>query len=339
VAIEAELSQAAPAGVDFAAPGWLSNPHLQSVVPSLPFLRPFVERRARPLIDAARPVLIDCGEGVRLLGLHTSRESLGLGPARRMAVLLHGWEGSSNAMYVLGLGQYLLGRGFDVIRLNLRDHGDSHALNREIFHSCRIDEVVGAVRRLQELHPDRGLNLVGFSLGGNFFLRVGARARAAGIDVERIVAICPVIDPRHTLAVLEQGFPLYRAYFVQKWRRSLRKKQQAWPDYDFSEVYPLGTLTGMTDHLVTRYGGFPDLDTYLRGYAVTGEALAPLSVPTRIISSADDPIIPVEDLDRLARPPGLTITQTRHGGHCGFYAGRGGAKWLAQEIARTLGPA
>lgn len=339
MAIEAGLSEAALVGPDFSAPGWLSNPHLQSVVPSLPFLRPMVERRARALIEAARPLLIDCGDGVRLLGLHTRRASLGLAPARRMAVLLHGWEGSASAMYVLGLGQHLLSRGFDVLRLNLRDHGDSHALNRDIFHSCRIAEVVGAVRRLQELQPGLGLNLVGFSLGGNFFLRVGARARAAGIDLERIVAICPVLDPRHTLQRLEHGFPLYRAYFVQKWRRSLRKKQQAWPDYDFTEVYRLGTLTEMTDHLVTRYGGFPDLDTYLRGYAVTGEALATLSVPTRIIAASDDPIIPVEDLERLARPDGLLVTRTRHGGHCGFHSGRDGASWLAGEIVRTLGPA
>ena len=34
---------------------------------------------------------------------------------------------------------------YDVARLNLRDHGDSHHLNDEIFHSCRIAEVVGAV--------------------------------------------------------------------------------------------------------------------------------------------------------------------------------------------------
>ena len=35
-------------------------------------------------------------------------------------------------------------QGFDVFRLNLRDHGTSHHLNPELFHSNRISEVVGA---------------------------------------------------------------------------------------------------------------------------------------------------------------------------------------------------
>ena len=54
------------------------------------------------------------------------------------------------------------------------------------------------------------MNLAGFSLGGNFFLRVAARARDAGIELERVVAVCPVLDPEHTLVRLESGWALYR---------------------------------------------------------------------------------------------------------------------------------
>ena len=45
-----------------------------------------------------------------------------------------------------------------MVRLNLRDHGDSHHLNPGIFHSCRIAEVVGAVQRLQALYADATLD-------------------------------------------------------------------------------------------------------------------------------------------------------------------------------------
>ena len=91
-----------------------------------------------------------------------------------------------------------------MLRLNFRDHGGTHALNRELFHSCRLPEVVGAVARVQALFPEHRLLLAGFSLGGNFCLRVGARARAAGIRIARIVAVCPVLDPATTLVALEQ---------------------------------------------------------------------------------------------------------------------------------------
>jgi len=324
-------------GREFSPPSWLSNPHVQSVFPSLPFRRPGVAWRCRRLVAASQPVLLDCGQGVRLLAHHSTQDRAGRPAASRVAVLLHGWEGSSESLYVLSLGQHLLDRGFDVVRLNLRDHGGSHHLNPEIFHSCRIQEVIGAVKRIQELNPGLGLNLVGFSLGGNFFLRVAARARAAGLTLEQVVAVCPVVDPEHTLRRLESGWPVYRRYFVWKWHNSLRQKQAAWPAlYDLTEVQALDTLTGMTDHLVCTYGGYPSLEEYLRGYAVTGDALATICHPTRIITAVDDPIIPVLDFERIARPPALAVTRTALGGHCGYFDARGGGTWIEREVYATL---
>jgi predicted alpha/beta-fold hydrolase len=289
------------------------------------------------LLKASRAEVVDCGEGVRLLAHRATQEALGREPARRIAILLHGWEGSADSLYLLSLASLLLEHGFEVVRLNLRDHGDSHHLNEGIFHSCRIAEVVGAVQRLQVLNPGRRLNLVGFSLGGNFFLRVAARARAAGLDLERVVSVCPVLDPERTLLQLERGWALYRRYFVWKWRRSLRKKQAAWPQhYDLGEVLALDNLTDMTDLLARRYGGYPSLGDYLRGYAIVGDALAGIVGRTRIIAAADDPIIPADDLARLAQPPSLTITRTSCGGHCGFYEGRAGNTWIEREVCATL---
>ena len=324
-------------GAEFRPPAWLSNCHVQSVFPSLPFRRPGVERRCRTLIRSSQPLLLDCGDGVRLLAHHATQERIGRPPASRVAVLLHGWEGSAESLYILSLAQFLLDRGFDVVRLNLRDHGESHHLNRDIFHSCRIAEVVGAVKRTQELNPGRGVNLAGFSLGGNFFLRVAARARDAGIELERVVAVCPVLDPEHTLVRLESGWALYRQYFVWKWHRSLKKKQAAWPQfYDLSEIQALDNLTDMTDQLVRTYGGYRSLQEYLRGYAVVGETLHSIVHRTRIIAAFDDPIIPAEDLERIARPGQLTVTRTSLGGHCGYYDARRGGTWIEREIYATL---
>lgn len=329
----------------FAPPRRLRHPHLQSIYPSLPLRRRAVERRCAPLLRASRDVLVDCGEGVRLLAHVSTQEAFGRPAATQLAVLLHGWEGSARSLYVLSLGQVLLDAGYDVVRLNLRDHGDSHHLNEEIFHSCRIAEVVGAVRSLQLMNPGKRLCLAGFSLGGNFVLRVGVHAAQGGIDIARIVAICPVLDPEHTLQRLESGWALYREYFIWKWRRSLRKKQRAWPNAygSLGEILRLGNLTEMTDRLAVAYGGFPTLQHYLRGYALVGPVLAALAqspnLKARIIAAADDPIIPASDLERIARPPNLEVTLCPFGGHCGFYDGRTGPSWLEREVIRSLAAA
>jgi predicted alpha/beta-fold hydrolase len=322
---------------DFLPPAWIANRHLQSVLPSLPFRRPAVVRRAAAVVAASAPLVLDCGDGVRLLGLHSAPPAAESAAPRRLAALLHGWEGSADSLYVLSLAQLLFGRGFDVVRLNLRDHGETHALNRELFHSCRLPEVVGAVARLQALFPRHRLSLAGFSLGGNFCLRVGARAREAGLRIARIVAVCPVLEPATTLDALERGPAIYHRYFIHKWQRSLRLKQAAWPgEYEFGDMLGDGSLRRMTERMVLQYTDFPDLAAYLSGYAITGGVLETLEAPARLVTSADDPMILAGDLDRLARPRSLEITVTERGGHCGFMDALGGPSWIDRRIALEL---
>ena len=299
-------------------PRWpLRNGHLQTMLGNLPPVPWLIRRRAAALRAAAAELLLDCGAGVRLQAF-VSRAPAAQAAARPMAVLLHGWEGSAESGYVLSLGALLFGHGFDVLRLNLRDHGDTHHLNRGIFHSCRLPEVVGAARAIAGRFPGVPLYLAGFSLGGNFLLRVAADAGAPH-TLAGVVAISPVLDPAATLDALEHGPPLYRRYFVRRWSTSLRRKQRAWPGaHDFDDMLRLGDLRGMTAGLVRRYTDFPSLAHYLEGYAITGGRLASLRVAASALFAEDDPIIPVGDLERLRPAARLKIVRARHGGHCGF---------------------
>lgn len=323
-------------GADFAPPVWLRHYHLQSILPTSRVRRPWVLRHARTLLASSKPEILDCGEGVRLAGFHARQENAGRPAARRLVLLLHGWEGHAQSLYMLALGSRLFERGYDVFRLNFRDHGGSHGLNAGLFHSCRIDEVVGAAARLQALHPQQ-LIVGGFSLGGNFALRVAARATAAGITLERAFAICPVLSPHATLERLEHGWFIYRQYFITKWRRSLHLKQRSFPDlYDLKDILGLRTLTDMTDQMVRRYSEYPDLNTYLDGYALTGETLANLTVPSHVLLAEDDPIIPVQDAAGLARPDCLDLTISRFGGHCGFLPRFDGESWATEWLVGVL---
>jgi predicted alpha/beta-fold hydrolase len=292
-----------------------------------------IVRRAAAVVAAEKAVLLDCGDDVRLQCFHSSPANT----TGRVAVLLHGWEGSAQSLYVLSLAQQLFERGFEVVRLNLRDHGDTHHLNRELFHSCRLPEVVGAICSVQRLFRGKPLHLVGFSLGGNFVLRVAAEAGEAGLDVAKAIAVSPVLDPGATLIALEQGMPGYQLYFVRKWMRSLLKKQAVWPGhYDFREIGRLANLRHMTAELIRRFTEFPSLDDYLNGYSITDGRLARLEVPATIITALDDPIIPAHSLERLARPSCLRLTVTRFGGHCGFLERLVGPSWVERRIVAEL---
>jgi predicted alpha/beta-fold hydrolase len=299
----------------------------------LPLRRARVQRRAGPMLAASKELLLECGDGVILQAFHSSPTQ----PGRKLAVLLHGWEGSADSQYVLSLAQSLFAQGLEVVRLNLRDHGATHHLNRELFHSCRLPEVVGAVRALATTFPGLPMVLAGFSLGGNFMLRVAAHAQAGELPLERVIAISPVLDPAATLLTLERGFPVYHAYFVRKWSRSLAKKQQAWPKtYDFEELLRIRNLREMTRQLVVSHTEFPTMEDYLAGYAITGDRLTTLAAPATVITSLDDPIIDATGLARLARTPHLDIVTTSHGGHCGYIESLGDSNWVDSQVLRLV---
>lgn len=318
----------------FRPPRWLRNRHLQSILPSLPARRTWLAPRVAGVVAASEELLIDCGAGIRLQGFRTTQARRD--PAPRLAVLLHGWEGSADSLYVLSLAQLLYDRGFDIVRLNLRDHGDTHHLNRELFHSCRLPEVIGALRCLRQLAGGGPLYLAGFSLGGNFVLRVAAQADAA-LGIAQAIAISPVLDPADTLRALERGWFAYHRYFVGKWTSSLLKKQAAWPgDYDFGGLALGTTLRDMTEGLLCRYTDFPSLESYLEGYSVTGSRLAGLAVPTTIITALDDPIIPARGIGALASSPALRVIVTRRGGHCGFLDHLVAPTWAERRVVTEL---
>lgn len=330
----------ATAAMTFAPPRWLTNAHLQSILPSLKLRRPLLSMRARDLLAASRMHVVECGDGVRLLGYHSTQTALGRPEARDLVILLHGWEGSADSLYVLSLGAYLFGLGCDVFRLNFRDHGPSHHLNREIFHSCRLDEIIGAVRSIEQRASNRRSTIAGFSLGGNFALRVAARAPSAGLNLERAVAVCPVLRPHSTMEVLEKGSFIYRQYFVSKWKRSLRLKQRLFPDlYDFKEVLAQKSLLRMTELLIEYFNEFPSVDAYLDGYAIVGDVLSRLEVPSYALLSLDDPIIPAHDVEHLARNRNLDVLKTPYGGHCGFMDGFNRESWADRKVASLLGVA
>ncbi len=296
-----------------------------------------VEQRALPLRASSEERLLACGADVTLQAFHSSPARRGRAPGRKLAIILHGWEGSADSQYVLSLGQSLFAAGLEVVRLNLRDHGATHHLNRELFHSCRLPEVVGAVQTLAGQFPGLPIVLAGFSLGGNFMLRVAAHRVARDLPIEHVFAVSPVLDPARTMLTLERGFPVYHSYFVRKWCRSLAKKQLAWPDhYDFEDLLRLRSLRQMTRELVLAHTEYPTVDDYLAGYAITGNRLTTLAAPATVITSLDDPIIEAADLANLARSPRLDIVTTSHGGHCGFLEALGGENWIDRQVVGWL---
>ncbi|MGO1070863.1 YheT family hydrolase [Lysobacter sp. CA199] len=320
---------------DYAPPRWLRNAHVQSMLGSSPLRRRNAERRFAQMGAHTQPHLIETADGVRLHGLHSAMP--GVTP-RGLVLLLHGWEGSVDSNYMRLTAAQLLARGFEVFRLNFRDHGDTHHLNEGLFHSNRIEEVVQATAEIARRFPLRPLSVAGYSLGGNFALRLALRAPEAGLPLAHVASVCPVLDPARTMESMETGLPMYLWYFERKWRDSLARKRELFPTtHDFDDRTLGLRMRPLTQWMVERHTDFGTLDRYFDGYSVAGQRLAQLQVPVSILMAADDPVIPLAGFHELELPANARLEVASCGGHCGFLENAQldgfAERWIADRMA------
>ena len=318
----------------FKSPYYLRNAHLQTLLNS----QGPRKLRARKILKglSSEVLTLQAEDGTRLLA------ELDYAPNGRstLVILLHGWEGSSRSSYLVTTAARLLARGFDVLRVNLRDHGDSHHLNKELFNSTRSPEVASALESFVAGHAYEHVVLAGFSLGANFALRIAAD-RGAELGLDAIIAVCPPTDPKRAMDALNRGFFAYERYFFKRWHGSLQRKLECFPELDFAlELAAAKSLDDLNRIFIPRYTIYTDVDDYFAAYALVGGRLSSIAMPAYLIAAEDDPIIPIDDLNRIDPIETLQIETYRHGGHCGFIETLSARSWvegrLLQIVENTL---
>lgn len=303
------------------------NPHLQSMFASLKIR----SLGRNEMVGCARRMIIDGGKGVRLLGFHSTQRDK---DSKGLVLLLHGWEGSVSSAYMLHTGRYLFHRGYDIFRLNLRDHGESHHLNRELFHGARIEEVRKAAENISILSRRKPFYIVGFSLGGNFALRIALNPFN---KLKHVFCVSPLLDPYKTTQAIDEGLFPYRYYFMRKWKRSLRKKERLFPQlYNFEKTYSMRSLMEITDYFVKNYSDFKDCRNYFSRYTLLGDRFSKLKTPVTIYAASDDPVIPVSDYHSLKTNHNMHISLQPYGGHCGFIDTLMSSTWYERRIREAL---
>ena len=314
----------------FKPPLFLRNAHVQTVLASSK-LRTL---GANTMRDVARKKIIETAGGIRLLGYYSVQND---GRAKGLAILLHGWEGSTDSTYLLRCGKSLYASGYDIFRLNFRDHGDSHHFNKGIFYAVLLEEVYQAVTQAAGLSNGRPVFLIGFSLGGNFVLRILKKCVKVPIkNLCHAVSISPVLNPQKSTENIDR-ITYIRKYFLAKWRRSLTKKQSLFPElYDFTDVMGVKTIQALTDALLEKYSDFPTAQAYFDAYAVMGAAIADINIPATIVTAQDDPIIPIKDFYDLELNKDSRLLIHPHGGHNGFITGFKLQSWYENMIIRLF---
>ncbi len=312
---------------------WLANSHLQTVVGN------FLPRPPFRLHTVAETVEVDPADHSRVL-CHCHWQPESVRASRLTVVLVHGLEGSSDSRYIRGIAMRAFTAGMNVVRMNMRNCGDTDTLTPTLYHSGRSADVGAVVRHFTERFGLSRVALIGYSMGGNLVLKLagewGARQPLAAV-----ATVCSVIDLAPSADALhEPANRIYEWKFLRSLMQRFHRKATLFPEiYSTSGIGPVRSIREFDQKIVAPYCGFRDADDYYYRVA-SARVLDRIAVPTFILNACDDPFIRLfpETRAQLMTNPHVTFVETMCGGHCAFLGRRStdGIHWAEATVIRFL---
>jgi predicted alpha/beta-fold hydrolase len=311
----------------------LMSGHLQTIVGN------YLPRPAFDLVTISETVEVDPADGSRVLcECHWQPEAERSG--RLTVVLVHGLEGSSNSQYIKGIAMRAWAAGCNVVRMNMRNCGDTDALSPTLYHSGLSGDVGAVVEHYaRRFHLER-VALAGYSMGGNLVLKL---AGEWGIrpPLRAVAAVCPAIDlAASSDALHEPANRPYEWHFLRRLMQRFRRKAALFPSiYNPAIIGPVRSLRQFDNNIVARYCDFRDADDYYYR-AASARVSARIAVPTLILQAQDDPFIRLtpETRAKLQANPLITLVETPCGGHCAYLSRDPGEEihWAEATLIRFL---
>jgi predicted alpha/beta-fold hydrolase len=304
----------------FSAPPLLAGGDRQTIAAAIwPFRYP---RGYKP--NRAIRHRVDLGDGDALL-LHEDRPT-SWQAGDPVLLYLHGLGSHAGSRFGLRIAGRFFAAGVSVMRMDLRGAGRSMPLAREPYHAGRSGDVAAALARIAQLRPGSDIGAVGSSIGGHLLLKALGEAGLGehpGLPaaLRTVAAICPPVHLSHCgrLFRLPRN-ACYNHRITATLMRGVARHRRLRPDAAYPKLTRRPGDLGEFDALITApIAGFPTAEAYYRGCESIG-LLGRIRLPSLLIQSRDDPLIPWRSLWRRpeAAMPCVVRELTDGGGHGGF---------------------
>ncbi|MFO0455483.1 MAG: YheT family hydrolase [Planctomycetota bacterium] len=161
------------------------------------------------------------------------------------------------------------------------------------------------------------------------------------LEVDSVIAVSPPVDLAFASANLRHwGNRLYDWFFIDKLRKNLLERRARVPNLLDNQLASFPKrLVHFDDRFLAPVNGFSGArDYYTRASAAP--LLAEINIPTLIVSSEDDPVVPARMFRDWQLSSSTELLLLRQGGHLGYFAGRPydpDPYWLDWRLAQWIG--
>ena len=262
--------------------------------------------------------IVPLSDGDRLV-VHDDKPSSWI-TGDRIAVIFHGLCGCHGSPYMRRPSEKLCRNGIRTLRVDMRGFGSSTLISRSHLHAGCSQDAKSVVQFVSQLSPLSKVTLIGFSLGGNVVMKALGEW---GMDFPRCLDSAIVISPPVDLALgcsnlLRGGNRIYDQYFMRRLRKRLTYRRTRVANLIDNGLNPIpDKLVHFDDQFTGPVWGYRGAKEYYEESSA-GPLMKHVHVPTILVASRDDPIIPIEMYDNFEMSNYIEQVTTSHGGHLGF---------------------
>jgi len=240
-------------------------------------------------------------------------------PGDRCVILLHGLAGCHQSPCMVRIAGKFNDAGVRTFRLDHRDCGAGEGLARQLYNAGRSDDVLVTLKEVIRLCPHSPISVVGFSLSANILLKMlGEDPAQMPPELVRAVAVNPPLDLAASVAALNRPIArIYDRHFVKLLSAQVARRTLRFPDECFKFPRPPKRMCEFDDWYTAPMSGYSSATSYYNRCSAA-QFVPDIAVKTLILTSRDDPLVPVGPFEKLVIPPSVQLMIAAAGGHLGY---------------------
>ncbi len=239
----------------------------------------------------------------------------------KIAVVLHGLEGSTDRAYMKGISKHLNIKDIDVCAVNMRGCGGE--LNRlfSSYHSGKTDDLKYVLDYIKANHKYDAIYLIGFSLGGNIMLKYLGEEGTHSFISKAVAISVPCDLEASAIHLKKHAGKIYINRLIKSLKGKIKLKIKAFPNEGIrlKDIDNINDFHQFDDLYTAPVHGFKNAKDYWSKCSSIG-FMNTIKVPTLLINAQDDPFLPNEcyPYKEAEKSEFLFLEAPNYGGHVGF---------------------
>ena len=263
---------------------------------------------------------------------------------QKLAILVHGLEGSTDRHYMKGMASYLSKNNYDILAMNCRSCSGEMNRHLRLYNHGETADLAAVIEHVNLHYSYQKLYLVGFSMGGSIILNyLGQRGKMVPATLKAAATFSVPTDLHGSVRILDTPkLSFYRKRFHRMLMDKIKQKALQFPEQiDINGIEKFDKWSDFDDRYSAPINGYQDAnDFYTQGSA--NNFIAGIAIPTLLVNALNDPILTPSCFPKtLAKNnPYFYLEITARGGHVGFsWSGKKYAwsEWRTVDFFRGLG--